>query len=46
MCDAVTGLAALYLHYTGTTGVLVHCDKEKINLRCDNPKLKLFSFCS
>jgi hypothetical protein len=42
MCDDVTGLRALYLHYTGTAGVLVHCDKKKINLRCD--KLKLIFF--
>jgi hypothetical protein len=42
LSDDVTGLTALYLHYTGTAGVLVHYDKEKINLRCDNLKLIFF----
>ena len=45
MSDNVTGLTALYLRYTGTAGVVVHCDKEKINLRYDNLKL-IFSFCN
>jgi len=44
MCDDGTGLTALYLHYTGTAGVLVHCDKDKINLRCDNLRLIFFPF--
>jgi len=42
MCGDVTGLTACYLCYTGTAGVLVHCDKENINLRCDNLKLIFF----
>lgn len=42
MCDDGTGLTALYLHYTGTAGVLVQCDKDKINLRCDSLKLIFF----